>query len=69
MRSYMPNRRKTIEQRAYYQGAESLRDSLKEIFKSIGKADLSGYTAVEIVNNCAVRVPRGTSEKILSKNA
>ncbi len=68
MRSYMPNRRKNIEQRAFSQGAESLRETLKEIFRSIGKADLSGYTAVEIVNNCAVKVPRGTSPKILSKN-
>jgi hypothetical protein len=60
MREWRPTQRKTREQKAYNRGVEALREALAGVFKSIGSAELSGYTAVQIVSNCAAKVPRET---------
>jgi hypothetical protein len=60
MREWRRNNRKKRDRLAYNSGVEALRSALSDVFKSIGRAELSGYTALQIVSNCAAKVPRET---------
>jgi hypothetical protein len=44
----------------YTRGFEALRQDLMAVFQRIGKAELNGYTALEIVKNAKLDVPRAT---------
>lgn len=60
IRTYRARARKSRDLKAYNRGIEALRVLLSDVFKTIGAAELSGYTALEIVANSAAKVPRGT---------
>jgi len=60
MRAWRSRKSIKMQENAYFQGVAALRQSLTEVFKTIGRAELSGHTAVQIVSNCAAKVPRGT---------
>lgn len=60
MRAWRQNKKRKDAERAYFRGVAALREALVGVFKSIGSAELSGYTAVQIVQNCAAKVPRET---------
>lgn len=60
MRDWRRRKKSKDAERAYFRGVAALREALAGVFKSIGSAELSGYTAVQIVQNCAAKVPRET---------
>jgi hypothetical protein len=45
---------------AYRRGFEALKADLTMVFLRIGKAEMNGYSAAEIVKNAKPEVPRGT---------
>jgi hypothetical protein len=59
MRDYrVTSTRKKLD-RVYKCGFEALRFDLMKTFQRIGKGEMNGYTAAEIVKNTTM-VPRGT---------
>jgi hypothetical protein len=61
MRDYRPKSNRAIKARAFQSGIEGFRRLLVEVFTTIGRAELSGFTALQIVDNCATKVSRETS--------
>lgn len=61
MRKYRKDARAKDLQKAYRAGFQALKTELTAMFMRIGKGELTGYTALEIVRNSSPDVPRGTS--------
>jgi hypothetical protein len=61
MRDYRKTTKYRNHYKAYLQGFQALRDDLIATFRRIGEAEMSGYTAVEIIKNSKADVPRETS--------
>jgi hypothetical protein len=61
MRAYRKLAKDRERRKAFLQGFQALRDDLLATFRRIGEAELSGYTAVEIIKNSKADVPRETS--------
>jgi hypothetical protein len=61
MRWYRKTAQRRVLEKAYRRGLEALRADLLQHFQRIGKGEMTGYTAAEIVKNSAAIVARGTS--------
>lgn len=53
------SQRKKLE-RAFLAGYNALRNELEVLFRKIGKGEMNGYTACEVVKNAKPEVPRET---------
>jgi hypothetical protein len=59
MRSWRKTAERKKLEKAYNRGFEALRADLMKSFQRIGKGEMNGYTAAEIVKNSQI-VARGT---------
>lgn len=60
MRDYRKESRERERKKAFVAGFQALRVNLMGQFKRIGKGEMNGFTAFEIVRNTEPDVPRGT---------
>lgn len=58
MRAHRAKMKTVTAQRAYMAGFNALKADLMEVFVRIGRGELNGYAAHEIVKNSKVNVPR-----------
>jgi hypothetical protein len=63
MRGYRKTHGERVRKTAFKAGVDELRKQLIRGFRLIGNGELSGWTAVEIVRNTKIDVPRGTSDE------
>jgi hypothetical protein len=61
MRQYRKDSKERERQKAFLSGFQALKSELTTAFLRIGKGELTGYTALEIVRNTEATVSRETS--------
>jgi hypothetical protein len=59
-RTYRKTAAARNERKAFIAGWTALQTELVETFQVIGRGEMSGFTALEIVRNTSPKVPRGT---------
>lgn len=60
MKAYRVRREKKVRDTAFVAGFRALQASLAKTFQGIGKGEMNGYTALEVVKNAKPDVARET---------